>query len=146
MDRRNIEGFENAHPGKTFPLFRELTTNEMRVIQTKLKNQLALPAETDNLTVVRELAAVAEACRGIDAGSEDFRLRRCLAELGIKPEKKVCINHYRFDQIDELWFEDVDRVFEYIWYPGSDDIDIFDSRLNWVLSVSHDGEVSIVRF
>ncbi len=37
------------------------------------------------------------------------------------------------------------RWFDDIWYPASDDIDLFDSTLDWILSVSHSGLIDLRR-
>lgn len=48
----------------------------------------------------------------------------------IKPQTNVYINWYRYDQVDEMAFVDLDKCFADIWYPGPDDIDIFDSEFS----------------
>jgi hypothetical protein len=31
-----------------------------------------------------------------------------------------------------------------LWYPGVDDIEIFDSSLSWFVVVTHDGEIGLI--
>lgn len=146
MEQRNIEGFENDHPGKKFPAFRSLTGDEMRKIRSVLKERLGLGESVGRLALTKAIADASRNCSEFDVESDTFRLRACLSKLDITPQNKIMINFYRFDDMDELLLEDVDMHFEYMWYPGSDDIDICDSTLSWVVSVSHDGEVSVVKF
>jgi len=65
--------------------------------------------------------------------------------LGISAEKKVYVNWYRYDNVDEIQFVDLTKYFDDIWYPGLDDIDIFDATFSWILSISHDGAVRSAR-
>lgn len=146
MERRNIEGFENAYPGRQFPTFRVLQDDEMQGVRSRIKTQLGLGDDVDNLQLVQALGSLGEVCGGMDARSSSFSLQKSLEELDISPLEKMFVNFYRFDDIDELRLEDVSEHFEYIWYEGSDDIDLFDDTLSWILSVSHDGEISITRF
>ena len=37
------------------------------------------------------------------------------------------------------------KYFDDIWYPDSDDIDIFDQTLSWILTVLHNGDVKILQ-
>jgi hypothetical protein len=146
MEKRNIEGFRNAHPGKEFPWCRSLTDVEMREIREVLKDRVGLGRNVDRLDLCKALAAKSKVCQGTDADSESFGLLDCLSRLAIEPREKLLLNFYRYDDIDELLLEDVNEHFEYMWYPGSDDIDIFDNTLSWIVSVSHDGDVSVVKF
>ena len=54
------------------------------------------------------------------------------------------INWSDFKDIDVLDLEDVLRYFYDIWFPGMDDIEIFDETFNWLVSIRHDGVVSYV--
>jgi len=145
MEKRNIEGFENAFPGKIFPEFRSLGDAEMQSIRATIKRSLSLPETFDKLQLVHAIAERTKFCEGYDANDECFSLEKFLKEAGISVEAKVFINFRQFDEVDELYFDDVERFFQYMWYPASDDIDIFDNTLSWIVSISHDGEVFLVR-
>lgn len=41
-------------------------------------------------------------------------------------------------------FKDLTEHFDYIWYPGPDDIEIFDDSLSWILSVDHGGYLRVL--
>ncbi|MET0015320.1 MAG: hypothetical protein ABW088_16840 [Sedimenticola sp.] len=146
MEHRNIEGFEIAHPGQEFPWYRVLTDEQMASIRNVLKQQLGLDENASKIQLVTALAEEAEVCSATDADSQEFSLKSCLEQLGIVPRQRVMVNFYRYDDIDELRLTDVDKHFPYIWYSGSDDIDIMDETLSWIVSVSHDGEVALIKF
>lgn len=146
MEKRNIEGFINAYPNKEFPKYRSLGGEEMEGVRLKLKNLLILSEKVDKLQLVQILASKSKLCEGYDADEKSFSFRSLLGDLNIATSSKIFINFYRFDEIDELNLDDVDKYFRYLWYPCSDDIDLFDITLSWVISVSHDGEISLIRF
>jgi hypothetical protein len=82
---------------------------------------------------------------GVNSLSDDFRLSQVLWRLRILPPEYVFVNWYRFDDVDEIKFADLESHFTDIWYPSSDDIEVFDSSLKWLIAVSHDGSVGICR-
>lgn len=75
---------------------------------------------------------------------ENFKLIDNLKKIGITPMKEVFINWYRFERIDVFNAVDLDKFFYNIWFPSSDDIDIFDESLNWIVSIRHDGIISYI--
>lgn len=77
---------------------------------------------------------------------DGFELIKTLFKLEIIPLERVFINWYMFKQIDEFDIKDVDKYFDDIWFPSSDDIDIFDKTLDWVLTVRHDGFISYLKY
>ena len=78
-------------------------------------------------------------------GEDNFKLINTLNDLNIKSLKRVFINWYKFDKIDELFIDDLDRYFGDIWFPSADDIDLFDDTLNWIFSMRHDGAISFIK-
>ena len=82
---------------------------------------------------------------GLNAGDENFDLENVTQTAGISVHDKVFVNWYHFDKIDTLAFKDLAVFLGYIWYPSSDDIDIFDSSFSWIVSITHQGEVYIAQ-
>jgi hypothetical protein len=70
---------------------------------------------------------------------------RLLRKLGVTSPKKVYLNWYRFDDIDQIDLADLDRYFFDIWYPDSDDLDVFDDSADWIVSIAHHGNVRLFR-
>ncbi len=77
------------------------------------------------------------------ARGEGFNLQSAIRELGMESATTVLLNWYRFDRIDRIALVDLSLYFVDIWYPGSDDIEIFDESCSWVLAVSHTGELRL---
>jgi hypothetical protein len=68
-----------------------------------------------------------------------------LSQQSIQPEKNVFINWYRYDRIEEIGFFDLDKYFGDIWHPGPDEMDVLDSSLSWIISISPEGYIKVVR-
>lgn len=81
-----------------------------------------------------------------DAASIADALKTGFLKEKMMVAQKVYINWHRFDKIDQMQFPDLMGHFDDIWYPGADDIDIFDDSLNWVASVSHFGNVRLLKW
>ena len=58
----------------------------------------------------------------------------------------MLINFCRFDDIDEMKLDDLNKYFYDIWYPVVEDIEIFDRECNWMILISHDGDVGYISF
>ena len=65
------------------------------------------------------------------------------ASLGLEPREEVYVNWDDFATIHRVRFADLAENFDYLWYPGPDDVDIFDESLSWVLSVDHGGYIRV---
>ncbi len=64
--------------------------------------------------------------------------------LDLEPQEEVYINWDDFTTIVRMRFKDLTEHFHYVWYPGPDDIEIFDDSLSWILSVDHGGYLRVL--
>jgi len=145
MEKFKIEHFENDHPGKKFPWFRTLQSSEAEKFKQSFSSRLSLDANTTSENLVRIILEKSNFIETIQADSEHFSISKLLNSIGVFPMNNICLNWYRFDEIDELYFDDLDKYFDDIWYPGPDDIDIFDQTLSWILTILHDGSVKFLQ-
>jgi len=82
---------------------------------------------------------------GITAIDPGFNLDTLLRESGVKAGQQVYINWNQFEHVDEIKLTDLVKYFQYLWYPSSEDVEIFDDTLRWAALVRHDGAVRVVR-
>ncbi len=143
MDQFKIEYFERDNPGKQFPCYRSLSEGEMHRIRENVAKLLGF-SSVEPLDLVKEIDTREELVEGYNAERSDFRLSSVLASLNIKPQEIVYLNWYRYGQIDEMAFADIDKYLDDIWYPGPDDLDIFDASFKWILTITHDGAVQFL--
>lgn len=146
MDTFKVKHFEDTHPGETFPPFQAVHAKDAHRFRELLRARLQLDATADDLALVNALGKVEMRMDSANAQDDGFSLREVFNAIEIESCEQLYINWYRFDQIDQIRADDVMRCFDDIWYPASDDIDIFDHSLSWVVSISHEGSIAFVKF
>ena len=139
MDEFKISLFESEHAFR-FPQYQSLGKIEGQ----KLMNNIAEKYNINLTNFEAELAMKQSFCEEFN-GEEDFKLKHCLTSLGIKLSNSLCINWYKFERVDVLTVDDLDKYFYDLWFPSADDIDLFDHTLNWIVSIRHDGCVSWIK-
>jgi hypothetical protein len=144
MQSFKIENFERES-GTPFPPFSALSVDDCESLRRRLAERLGLPTAVNGLDLVRAVGRQESRNLSLVGGSPGFDLRKELTAAGIDPPLSVYLNWYRYDDIDEMRFDDLSRYFDDIWYPSSDDLDVFDSSLRWILSVDHDGYGKVYR-
>lgn len=141
MESFKIELFNKDKPNEQFPDFRHLSKDEELVLQEKLFTRFRFDADRDLKDLVDAIRLIARPIGKVDC--ERFDLLQTIKAQNIDCEDKIFVNWYQFDDVDEFRVSDLSRCFFDIWYPSSDDIEIFDSTCSWQLSVRHDGVVSL---
>ena len=146
MDAFKVENFTHDYPDHQFPWFEALSATETKKIRETLLQQVGL-SETDNpLTLVHQILKRSQPIDYISADNEAFKLADLFATLRLQPLDNILVNWYRFDDIDRMKREDVLTYFHALWYPGAEDIDIFDDSLSWIVLVLHSGSLRVVYF
>ena len=138
MDTFKLELFKENHKFQ-FPEFVTLDKEECEIIRITINQTLQLEKSVDPIETVNTLLKVQDIIDGVNAKDDDFNLLSQLAELEILPEKEIYVNWHRFDEIDKFSRETILKYFTDIWYPGSDDVDLFDNSFSWIVSIQHDG-------
>lgn len=145
MDQIKIDNFNRENPDWDFPEYVKLGNKACGSIRSLLRKKLKLDSSSDKLALVNEVNLRGEIFSETKSDDENFNLKQTLNSLEVKLPERVLINWYRYDDINEIEFEDLVIYFDDIWYPAVDDIDIFDDTLKWILSISHSGEMKILR-
>ncbi|MEN6450107.1 MAG: hypothetical protein ABFC96_06425 [Thermoguttaceae bacterium] len=144
MDAIKIRYFEEENPGKEFPWFHSADESNTRQLRDALAIAFDAPAALTPLELCTFLNSRMHDVDEVNAESCGFELRDVLRRLGISALPEIFINWYRFDDIDRMKLDDLADCFQSIWYPSSDDIDVFDSTLSWIVSVTHYGSVRAI--
>ena len=141
MEAIKIENYEREHGAGSFVSFRHLSKKEADHKFGLLRQRLESADELDALQVVSLIRNKGVVVEGVDATRDDFDLKYLLNQLKFDVADTLFLNWYRFDKIDELRTDDVCAKFTDIWYSSSDDLDVFDSNIDWLLSIEHNGTV-----
>jgi hypothetical protein len=124
---------------------RSLSDAECSALRSTIAQRLGLKSGTDGLTLVKSVVRSAKPVEGVNAKSSDFRLDRVVWAHRVQLRPTVYLNWYRFDRIDEIDSADLTHYFSDFWYPDSDDIEILDESCDWILVVSHSGDLSVLQ-
>ncbi|MDB5156581.1 MAG: hypothetical protein JWR50_1288 [Mucilaginibacter sp.] len=140
MDEFKKELFEKEHLAN-FPKYETLNNSESQ----KILDDLSKKYNIDSSNFAKELAGRQSSYDSLHNDSLDgFELRVTLANIGIEPLNQIFINWNNFEDLDVFDTDDLDKYFNDIWFPVSDDINLFDKSMNWILSISHYGAISFL--
>ncbi len=145
MDQIKIDDFKRDYPNEPFPSYKKLSKDETLEIRRALATKMGRAPSVDPLELVKTIALRSSEMPAINAEDEGLNLSSLLAQSAIKPSLRVLINWYRFDDIDQLAFDDLSKYLQDLWYPAADAIDIFDETLNWILSIDYSGAISLLK-
>jgi len=140
MDDFKISLFESEYK-EQFPIYKMLEEVDCR----QLTDQISKKYDLDVFNIEEGLMLRQAFYKGPDA-LEGFQLINTLHDIGINHLSEVLINWYQFKRIDAFDINDLDKYFYDIWFPSSDDIDLFDRTLNWILSIRHDGCITFCKY
>jgi hypothetical protein len=144
VDQHKIDNFLKAYPGVAFPTYVHLDATHASAIRGVIAKSIDLP-DADGLAIVDKVRAISVETTGFQPDESAFSVGGLLRELGVKSPEKVYLNWYRFYDIDLISLADLDQFFSDIWYPGSDDLDVFDESAAWIVSIAHYGKVTHFR-
>jgi hypothetical protein len=139
-----IENYERDHGPGTFPKVLELNRDKVEEVLVALKQALGMTPLSSGLECVQAIQVRGGAVGDLtEDASADFQ--RIFAGLGLELPERVYLNWRQFEALTEIQLEDLIRIFDDIWYPSADDLDIVDPELRWLVSVSHYGAVTLLR-
>jgi hypothetical protein len=144
MDEIKIRNFEAAHPGKPLPELRHLDRAECELLRTRMASNLGLSGGSNALEVLRALELRASDIPDVKPSEESFNLADLYSQLQLEASN-IYINWSSFDDIDEMPLQAFSDTFHDLWYPSSDDIEIFDRGQKWALLIRHFDVAQIVR-
>jgi hypothetical protein len=145
MDEFKLEHFAKDHPGKTFPAIEALGAAPSTAVRDEIATRFGLDPHTQPLSLLETVQGHSIAVQGANADSPDFNLGAVLKQLGLLETNSVYLNWDRFELLSRMSLADLMNVFEYLWYPSADDLEIIAEDLSWILSVAHYGTVFYVR-
>lgn len=144
MDHIKVENFQRDNPGMAFPSWEALLPKDCTFFRARIAKRVGLPPTVDTLVLVEKLNELALDVAVFESDQNRLDLLKVFQSLNIEPLNHVYLNWYRYDDIDKMAFSDLQLYLMDIWYPASDDIDIFDDTLKWALSLTHYGIVRMV--
>ena len=146
MSPFKIELFQQDYPNQPFPPFRQLSEDERKQVRECLRLHSALGCDDPEEELVVTICQEAISQKNVpNAEDERFSLLQVMHQADIAPQPAVFLDWWRDDDMDEMKVSDVDRWLADLWFPGPDDLFVYDSSFNWVLWIDHDGRTAIWR-
>ncbi len=145
MQPFKIEHYEAEHGSGTFMPFRHLPDDEAAALQKLLLARLGLDERTSPIELVQFVLNESLPVEGFNAEDEGFSLSELLESLQLKMPELIYLNWHRFDDIDEVKTDDLIGMFDHVWYPAADDLDLVDQELRWLLSIHHSGALRVFK-
>jgi hypothetical protein len=136
-----IELFRKENPQLSFPYFDTLDDENTAIIRRRISQKLKVNEILTGKAILNLLTNKAVLIKNYNASTSGFMMSDVFNYLNIVPKEKIYINWYQYDDIDIMDFKDFDKYFDDIWFPISDDIEVFDDTLGWVLAINHDGYI-----
>jgi hypothetical protein len=140
MQPHKIDNFKANQPGQSFPRFDSLDATNADRLKEEWASRLNLDPKTDALHLLNQIRKSSRLLED-DATTDGFNLARTLEREGIQKDIEVFLNWDRFRNVDRMRLSDLSSNWAYIWYPSSDDLEVFDD--SWMLSIHHSGQISL---
>ncbi len=128
----------SAETGKKFPNFRHLGKAECLSVKNKMASRF-FNIELNQDELIGAIKKARNFLPAVNINNTEFCFEKIFHNIGLQVPKTIYINWYKFDDIDEISFDSFVELFSYIWYPSSDDIEIFDCNNNWIVGIDHNG-------
>lgn len=136
----NLAKLKNIYPDG-IPTHVMLNDEEGEALVRSLLMRIGLDPDDRRLPVLYEQSLNPVDC--VNAKSSDFDLAAVLQALGVRPNREVYL-YWPLngdDPTDRLALDVVSANFHKIWFPGRDDVEVFDDTMTWILSINHSGDV-----
>jgi len=139
MEQFKIDLFKNEY-NKAFPSYSKLSESECDIFRQAISIKYSINETNNSIDFLNDLISKQDLVESFDA-TEDFNLKKLLDYLELDYSPEIFVNWHQFDDIDRFKLNDLDKYFDDIWFASSDDIDLFDKNLTWIISIRHDGAI-----
>ena len=142
MQQFKIENFLRENPGIPAPKFRPLTDLEVSELVGRLLLKAGSPRGTPQ-EIMLWFSGHASPIPDIDLDKNEVPLKDLFAKAGITPSSLLYLQWGALRDIDQFKADDLFKYLYEVWYPGADDVEIFDDSLAWMMLLRHYGIVEV---
>lgn len=144
MLREKKDHYESREKNK-FPTFSTIKHGKAQQNEENIKKLLQHNKQYESRDIFQQIEKSGRKINGINAESNNFELSHLLDTQNIQPLPNIFLNWGQFKEIDVVSFESLSTFFYDIWYPGSDDIYLYDESFSWIVYITHYGAVLILK-
>ncbi len=146
VEKFKLYNFIKDNDGIAFPQIDSLSPQECIELRLKLCSRFNLKTDRRGYELALTIDRLQTCLKEVRADDPNFDLEKVLRSISVTSGNDVFVNWKNFEIIDRIKIRDLSKFFSDIWYPSTDDIDVFDSSVSWVLSVNHEGEIRSMHF
>jgi hypothetical protein len=136
--------FRSETPSKRFARYRCLSRKDCEKLSAELFKELEIPRQTEMKDTLKLACSNSRLLIEKFEGTGREILNLLIIEVGYKPIS-IFVNYDMFEKIYEIATSEFIKYFGYLYYPGADDIEIFDERRCWLLQLNHEEELLILK-
>lgn len=141
MDQFKIDNFKKEMGDKEFPWFETLSDEERNKIVSNISRQV-MPKKSKGLSdLVERIRGIQTSIKGVNVKVGELNIDDIFKSKNIDPKDEIFIGWNGYKIIDKIGWKDFAGYFEFIWYSGQDDIDLFDRSYKWIMTIDHDGNI-----
>lgn len=145
MLKSKIEDFIGENKDDSFPDFLTLDKDEVKRHNNVIRESFGCPHNMLIIDVYNKIIEKSVLVQKVNAEVDDINFFELLESQNIVSKKNIYIDWHQLDEIDKMELDSLTKYFDSIWYPGADDIYIYDDTFSWFLFISHYGAVSITK-
>lgn len=143
MEKHKIEDFKNDFKDQPVPYIKEIENMQKSILKNGIILKFNIKNYRNEFDLMTQISKLMSHFRDEIVYIDDIKLDDILIQLNIASSDKVFLNWDYFQNVDEMYYEDLNRYLLDFWYPGADDLDIIDYNLNWIINIDHNG---IIRY
>ncbi|XDD49565.1 hypothetical protein AB3N59_14330 [Leptospira sp. WS92.C1] len=145
MEQIKIENYIKDNPNKSFPYWSELDSEACGKIRNTIIRKLQLISDISDIDLMKTIEKRGAFKGFIDIDNIENTKKVLLTSLPTTDNELIYINWYRINKIDQMYLQDLIDNFDDIWYPSVDDIDVINTTISWIFSISHFGGIKIIQ-
>ena len=143
MDSYKLEEFAGDHPGQQYPWVESVQPQEAQRMVSELMSRFCPSATnaSDFIHFIAEQPMLEE----ITVLDDEFDFTRLLIDAQIRIPQEILVNFAAFEQLERMRYAEFAKHFRYVYWPATDDLDCFDESLEWIVSIDHDGRITVLK-
>lgn len=131
--------FARENEGKSLPVT-VLPDGDCRILVERLLKRWALEWRPPPYGF-RSIVETLQLMPNLNAENPDFSMNRVWKELGVVPLQNSVFSTDGLRTVNCITASDLNSLFEYVWYPVSDDMLVFSEEATWCVLIDHNGYV-----
>jgi hypothetical protein len=141
LEQIKIDRFRKEMGGKPFPRFETLPDDEREKVVSNIARRVMSGKGKKIRELVDRIGAIQTPVKGVNAQDPDFDLAEIFGALNIHPKEEIFLGWNGYAVVDRIRATDFTGYLGFIWSPGSDRIDVFDSGYKWLLTIGKEGSI-----